>query len=241
MLGTFLEIGIETDDIAASFDELCALGFTAIPVGDIRSGAYAVVSDGSVCIGLHERPLEGPSLTFVRPNVETYLRALRRLGIELEFAKLGDQEFHELGFRDPNGQLVTLVEARTFSPMLGDVPTSSTCGKFLEFSLATGSVEQSRRFWEALGFAVIAEGSEPHPWLRLAGPNLTLGLHQSAQFRPGVSFTAGQIGARLEYLRAKGHDARRGAPIASGERDSATLMVAATLPIYLLDDPAAAD
>lgn len=241
MLGTFLEIGIETDDIAAGFDQLRALGFTAIPVGDIRSGPYAVVSDGSVCIGLHARSLEGPSLTFVRPNLEAYVRALRRLGIELEFANLGDQEFHELGFRDPNGQLVTLIEAQTFSPAIGAVPAPSTCGTFLEFSLATGSLEQSRRFWEALGFAAIAEGDEPHPWLRLAGPNLTLGLHQSVLFRAGASFRAGQLGARLEYLRAKGHDARRGAVLASSERDSATLMIAATLPIYLLEDPAAAD
>lgn len=239
MLGTFLEIGIQTDAIGAAFDEFGAVGFTALPVGDIRSGSYAVLSDGTVCIGLHERCLEGPSLTFVRPDLENYVRALRRLRIELEFANLGDQEFHELGFRDPNGQLVTLVEARTFSPIIGAMPVPSMCGKFLEFSLATSSLETSRHFWEALGFQAIAQGDEPHPWLRLAGPNLTLGLHQSALFRPGVSFTAGQLGARVEYLRAKGHHARPRAPLASNERRSATLTIAASLPIYLLEEAAA--
>lgn len=241
MLGTFLEIGIETDDIASAFEEFRALGFSAVPVGDIRSGAYAVVSDGTVCVGLHERALEGPSLTFVRPDVKTYVRALRRLDVELEFAKLGDQEFHEIGFRDPNGQLVTLVEARTFSPPIGAAPAPSLCGQFLEFSLATSSLDQSRAFWEALGFAAQAEGAEPRPWLRLAGPGISLGLYESALFQPGASFTAGQLGARMEYLRAKGHNARPGAPMAVTERHSATLTTAATLPIYLLEEPAAAN
>jgi hypothetical protein len=180
MLETFLEIGIETDDIAGAFDELQSLGFSFINAGDIREHGYAVASDGNICI------------------LESYVRALRRQNIELEIARLGEQEFHEVGFRDPNEQLVTLVEARTFSPATGEDIAASVCGNFLEYSLATGSIEDSARFWHGLGFETIAEGTEPHPWRRIGGARLAIGLHECARLQPGVTFTADQIDARVD-------------------------------------------
>lgn len=241
MLETFLEIGVETQDIAAAFEELGSLGFASIDVGDIREHGYAVVSDGDACIALHSRELTGPWLSFVRPNLESYVRALRRKSIELEFARLGDQEFHEVGFRDPNGQLVTLVEARTFSPAAAHDIDASVCGTFVEYSLATGALEESAQFWQGLGFKTVAEGSEPHPWQRMRGAGLTIGLHESVLFRPGLSYSASQIGARVDYLRAKGHDVRSGVPVLAGERPSATLRLCVDLPIYLLEDQGSAD
>lgn len=241
MLEIFLEIGIETDDIAGTFGELRSLGFSFINVGDIRSHGYAVVSDGDICIALHDSAQTGPWLSFVRPDLESYVRALRRQAIELEIARLGEQEFHEVGFRDPNGQLVTLVEARTFSPAATEDIGTSVCGMLLEYSLATGSIEDSARFWCGLGFETVADGTEPHPWRRLRGAGITIGLHESVLFRPGLTFAANQIGARIDYLREKGHDVRAGTPIVSAERPSATLRLSVELPIYLLEDRAGAD
>lgn len=241
MLETFLEVGIETDDIAGAFEELRSLGFALINAGDIREHGYAVVSDGDICIALHDCELTGPWLSFVRPDLESYVRALRRQGIELEIARLGEQEFHEVGFRDPNEQLVSLVEARTFSPVAADDIAASVCGKLLEYSLATGSVEDSARFWHGLGFETVAEGSEPHPWRRIHGAGISIGLHESVRLRPGLTFIADQIGARVDYLQAKGHDIRTGAPIVSNERPAATLRLNLDLPIYLLENQAGAD
>ncbi|NIW23277.1 MAG: hypothetical protein GWN29_01215, partial [Gammaproteobacteria bacterium] len=172
MLETFLEIGIATDDIAGAFDELDSLGFSSVNTGDIREHGYAVVSDGVICIALHEAAVTGPWLSFVRPELESYVRALRRQSIELEIARLGEHEFHEVGFRDPNEQLITLVEARTFSPVIGEDIAVSVCGKLLEYSLATGSLEDSALFWQGLGFETIAEGTEPHRWRRIRGAGL---------------------------------------------------------------------
>ena len=241
MLDTFLELGLSTRDIAAAFEEFRTLGFSAIDVGDIRDRGYAVVSDGGICVALHENELTGPWLSFVRPDLKSYVRALRRRSIEIEFANLGEQEFHELGFRDPNGQLVTLLEARTFSAGGVENVSASTCGTFLEYSIATASIGKSASFWEALGFTTVAEGSEPHAWRRICGAGLTIGLHESLLFRPGLTYSAGQLGARIEYLRAKGHDIRTGAPIVPDERPSATLRLSVDLPIYLLEDQAGAD
>jgi len=241
MLETFLEIGVDTQDLAGAFEELRSLGFASVDVSDIRDRAYAVVSDGDICIALHDRELAGPWLSFVRPELESHVRALRRKSIELEFARLGDQEFHEVGFRDPNGQLVTLVEARTFSPSAAHDIEASVCGKFIEYSLATGALEESAQYWQGLGFETVAEGSEPHPWQRMHGAGLTIGLHESMLFRPGLSYSASQIGARVDYLRAKGHDVQNGAPVLAGERPAATLRLCVDLPIYLLEDRGSAD
>jgi len=241
MLDNFLEIGVDTTDIAGAFAELRSLGFASVDVGDIRSHGYAVVSDGGICIALHDCELVGPWLSFVRPELENYVRALRRRRIELEFARLGEQEFHELGFRDPNGQLTTLLEARTFSPVASEDIEASICGTLLEYSLATRSIDESVRFWHALGFQTVAEGTDPHSWQRIHCAGITIGLHESVLFRSGLTYSAPQIGARIEYLRAKGYDVKAGAPPVPAERPSATLRLSVDLPIYLLEDRAGAD
>jgi len=236
MLDKFLEFGIATQDIAAAFDDLRSLGFRAVPVGDVHIHPYAVVSDGTICIGLNGRDLTSPWLTFVRPGVKDHVRALRRHDIELEFAHLSDDRFHEVGFRDPSDQLIVLCEARTFSPPPeADDFSASVCGEFLEYSVATGSLEDSCAFWHALGLTTIAAGEEPHSWARLAGGGLTLGLHQCGLFRPGLSFTATQLPARIEYLRVKGHHTKARTPMATAADASATLLLSGDLPIYLLE------
>ena len=122
MLGTFLEFGFAARPVGEAFEFYRSIGFQAVPVGDILDYPYAVVTDGDICIGLHEGEHEGTLLTFVRPDLKDYLRALRRAHIELEFSRLAADEFNEAGFRDPNTQLVTLLEARTFSPGSWELP-----------------------------------------------------------------------------------------------------------------------
>jgi len=241
MLGSFLEIGIETDDIASAFADLLELGFTTVPVGDIRSGAYAVVSDGTICIALHAQLDSGPALTFVRPDLASYVHAVRHRAIQLQFCRLGDQEFHELGFSDPDGQLITLIEARTFAPPIaGEIP-ASICGRFLEYSICTADLEQSQRFWMELGLSRTDGGSDPHPWSRLAGSGISLGLHQARRFRSGPSFAATQLDTRIEFLRAKGISVDSRAPMFPTARAAAQLLVAGSLSVYLVSDPADAD
>ena len=241
MLGSFLEIGIDTDDIASAFAELLELGFTTMPVADIRSGAYAVVSDGAICIALNAQLDSGPALTFVRPDLASYLRALRRHGIELEFCRLGDQEFHELGFRDPDDQLVTLVEARTFAPPVAGEIAASICGRFLEYSICTADLARSQQFWTDLGLSLADSGTDPHPWSRLTGSGVSLGLHQTRRFQSGPSFAATQLDTRTAFLRAKGINADSGAPMFPTARAAARLRVAGALSVYLVSDPADAD
>src|SRR5262245_9201515 len=233
MLGHFLEIAVATRPLAASFEFYRALGFTTIPVGDLLGDAYAAFFDGAVAVGLHERDGASPVLTFVRPRVRDYVRPIQRLGIEIEHAHLADDEFNWLGFNDPDGQAIALLEARTFPPGEWNPQNVPACGDFMEFSVAVSSLDASRAFWEALGLKEIVKGDAPHRWLRLAGHGLVLGLHQSS-FRSGPTFRSANVEARLEYLRAKGLTARAGSPLADTDR-SITVVAPDGMPFYVLE------
>lgn len=234
MLGQFLEFSLAADSLADAFEFYCALGFQPVTVGDQLEDPYVALHDGGVAIGLHARAQSGPRLTFVRPQLRDYVRGLRRIGVELEHAALADDEFNHVVFSDPNGQQVALLEARTFTPGEWNRQNVRACGEFLEYSVPTHSIERSRAFWETLGLAPVATGPAPHPWLRLAGRGLVLGLHE-AGFKPGLSFQAVELDARLEYLRARRVDARAGSPIAEHGRESATLPCPGGGSIYLVE------
>lgn len=233
MLGQFLEIAVATRPLAAAFEFYKALGFSTIPVGDLLADSYAAFFDGAVAVGLHERDGASPVLTFVRPRLRDYVRPIHRLGAEIEHTHLADDEFNWIGFNDPNGQAIALLEARTFPPGEWNPKNVSACGDFLEYSVAAESLEASRAFWEALGLKEIASGSAPHPWLRFAGHGVVLGLHEGA-FKSGPTFRSAHVEARLEYLRAKGLNARAGSPFADKDR-SITVVAPDGMPIHLLE------
>jgi hypothetical protein len=227
VLGNFLGFAITARRRAASFDFYRSLGFEPVPVGDASVGPYAAFSDGVVAIGLydalatareHEPPPAALVATFVRPDLQSYVRAYRRLGIELEIERLASDEFNEVGFSDPSGQPLRVLEARTFSPGPGGNRNVCACGAFLELSIATRSTGHSQIFWEALGFKAAQTGEEPYRWRRLTGHGLTLGLYEGAAFPTGLSFRASNLAARAEYLKAKGfevHEGPFGAPAVS--------------------------
>jgi hypothetical protein len=73
VLGRFHEISIATADIRASVEFYESLGFTQAPTTDAWSHPYGVLTDGRLFIGLHERQIPSPALTFVLPGVATHL------------------------------------------------------------------------------------------------------------------------------------------------------------------------
>jgi catechol 2,3-dioxygenase-like lactoylglutathione lyase family enzyme len=205
MLGRFLEIGIATQDIRASVEFYERLGFTQAQTGDIWAHPYGVLTDGRVCIGLHGCPLESPALTFVRPGVAGEVRALERLGIELATVRAGSEVFNEVGFRDPAGQAVRLLEARTFSPSQRSALETSRCGEFRALSMPAADSERVRRFWEGLGFAADEEAVAPYPHLLLKSEAIELSLHPPRWFPdPLLVFRDTRMAERIAGLRTLG-------------------------------------
>lgn len=234
MFGQFLELSVVASPLAPAFEFYGALGFRPLVSGDLLASPYVALFDGNIVIGLHDRDAPASQLTFVRPQLRDYVRAIRRLDIELDYLHLADDEFHRLGFSCPDGHAVGMVEARTCAPGVWDASNVPACGRFLEYSLPVDSLDAARTFWSRLGFEVAAAGESEHRWARLQGHGLTLGLHE-ARFRPGLTFRCEQLDARLEYLRAKGLELKAGSVLSPDKRSSATLAAPEGSMLYLLD------
>jgi catechol 2,3-dioxygenase-like lactoylglutathione lyase family enzyme len=200
VFGRFLEVSLNTDDIAASVQFYERLGFTQLTTGDTWPHPYGVLSDGRLCIGLHQRRGSSPLLSFVRPELAQHLPALRSAGFEPHYTRLGDSDFHELQLRDPSGQEIALLEARTFSPAR-HAQAGSLCGWFSSYSMPTIDVDAAQAFWEHAGFVALELADEPLMQLALTSDTLTLTLHRPRLFEaPLLVFTDPQMPGRVARL-----------------------------------------
>lgn len=149
MLGDFLEFSLATGDMLESLEFYRKLGFVEAPARDAWRHPYTVVTDGRLYIGLHKREAASPALTFALPELRKQLPNLESLGLEFEFCNIELHRFNEVGFLDPDGGLVALLEARTYSPVSSEAQT--LCGYFLEYRLPVRDQDATLKFWDSLG------------------------------------------------------------------------------------------
>ena len=188
MLERWLEISVHSDNILESLGFYRALGFTELQAGDVWPHPYAVVSDGDLVIGLHERVFDSPTLTFVQPDLGRHARSMSDHGFEFSFMRLDEDVFNELQFVDHDGHNVALVEARTFSPPEENLDYS-ICGRFFELTLPTNDALHAGRFWAPLAPHLNRLREEPTTHMRFAAGGLALGLSESiALDKPALCF-----------------------------------------------------
>jgi catechol 2,3-dioxygenase-like lactoylglutathione lyase family enzyme len=201
VLGRFLEYSLATSDIRASLDFYLELGFSEAEVGEAWSHPYAVVTDGRICLGLHQEALPAPSLTFVKPDLLKHLDVIEQRGIKFEFRRLGNEVFNEVGWFDPAGQLVRLIEARTFSPSKRPAQEISRCGYFTEIALPAPDLEYSKQYWEYFGFVGMDELGDALPHISCTSDYLDLGLYRPADLRRAtLRFEVDDVGGTLAHL-----------------------------------------
>jgi len=177
-LGHFLEFSVPAPDLSASLDFYLRLGFSEVRVNDIRPLGYAAVTDGQIVIGLHGTGLDEPALTFVRPDLARHARALLDAGTELDVVRLDHDQFNEVGLRTPDGHLLMLLEAPTFS-VSDDEQPAPLIGRCTELSLRSATVDDTRSFFELAGF--LGTEVEDEDAVLLAAPGLSLALRPEAQ------------------------------------------------------------
>ena len=201
MLGRFLEYSLATPDIQVSLDFYSRLGFSQADVGDAWLHAYAVVTDGRICLGLHQAGIPAPTMTFVKPGLAEHLEILERLGLEFAYRHLGNDVFNEVGWCDPSGQRVRLIEARTFSPSKRPGLDTSRCGYFLEIALPTPNPNAAKAYWEQLGFVGIDEWDAQLPHVGCTSDTIDLGLYEPVHLcRSTLRFEVEDVGATLARL-----------------------------------------
>lgn len=226
MLGRFLEVSVQTPNALESLEFYQRLGFSPAQVGETWSHPYGVVTDGRLCVGLHQYEFDSPALTFVKPELRRHLPALEALGIEFEFRKLGDNVFNEAGFHDPDKLMITLIEARTFSPPAREPAEVSMCGYFAEFGIPASDPDRSRHFWERLGFVAVEDHAEPFRRLSLTSDFLDLGLYGTRELRrPLLTFVDPEMPARIARIQKLGIEPSPRLP-PMFDRDATALFVA---------------
>lgn len=205
MLGRFLEISVQTPNALESLQFYESLGFQQASVGETWPHPYAVVTDGRLFLGLHQTSISSPTLTFVKADLAVHARDLRALEIEFDYERLSADEFNEVGFSDPLGHRIRVIEARTFSPPSLEVGFASTCGDFVELGLPVRAFGGIREFWEKLGFVALEEETQPFNRIPLTGDLLNIGLHRSRALRyPLLMFEDRDMPERLARLRERG-------------------------------------
>jgi catechol 2,3-dioxygenase-like lactoylglutathione lyase family enzyme len=205
VLGRFLELSIVTPDIRASLDFYGKLGFSAADVGEAWNHPYAVLTDGRICIGLHQHPSFEPSTTFLKPDLLKHLDSLEHLGLKFELRRLANDVFNEVGWLDPSGHMIRLVEARTFSPIKRRPADTSLCGYFLEIALSAPSRDIAKSHWEQFGFVGMDEPDAMLPHVSCTSDTINIGLYEPAHVQgPTLVFEAGNFDEALNRLDAIG-------------------------------------
>jgi catechol 2,3-dioxygenase-like lactoylglutathione lyase family enzyme len=236
LLGRFLEFSLATPDIQASLDFYTKLGFSQAEAGDAWSHPYTVVTDGRISLGLHQDSMSAHSITFVKPDLFKHLETLEALGLEFEFRRLGNDVFNEVGWLDPSGQLIKLIEARTFSPTKRVGTDTSLCGYFLEIALPTASLDVAKTYWERLGFVGMDELDDGLPHVSCTSDYIDLGLYELAYLRrPTLRFEVDDVAGALARIAAVGLSPSGEIPLPLRQAPAAVLVAPEGTPILLTE------
>jgi catechol 2,3-dioxygenase-like lactoylglutathione lyase family enzyme len=206
MIGRFHEFSVHAPDVLESIAFYERLGFTQVTTGEAWAYPYAVVTDGRLAIGLHQRELmQSPLPAFVLPDLRRHLPMIESLGVEIVDRRLGSDVFNEASLGMPDGQVIRLLEARTFSPAQRAPGEVSRLGWFEELALPVADRPRAQRFWEQLGFVPAEEGDEPYPHVGLTSDSLNVALLQAGFLgRPALVFTDAAMPARIAALAEAG-------------------------------------
>jgi len=187
-IGQFLEFSVRTTDILESLHFYKTLGFVELEIGDMWSHKYAVVSDGELNIGLHDRDFDAPALTFVQHDLAKHARSMTDRGLEFSYMQLGEDAFNELRFSDRDGHIITMLEARTFHAS-EEPDRDSACGSWLELTLPVRDALRAGKFWAPIAPTLLDMREEPTMHMRFDADGAPLGLSESiALTGPSLSF-----------------------------------------------------
>jgi len=204
MLGNFLEVSVHAPDILESLGFYKSLGFTELETGDVWPHGYAVVSDGDICIGLHDRVFDSPALTFVQQDLARHARSMTDHGFEFSFLRIDENVFNELGFADRDGNMINLIEARTFSLAADDLDDSA-CGSWFELTLPVRDTMHAGLFWAPLAPNLLTLREEPTTHMRFDASGIPLGLSESIALKgPALCFKCHDKPAIEELIEHQG-------------------------------------
>jgi len=211
MLGRFLEYAVPTSRLLESLDFYSQLGFATAADTGAAAERYVALGDGRLTVALHGSALEEPTLVFVCPGFIDEVERLEVAGLSIDWVSGGDHTFNRLEGRLPNGTPISLVDARTHSPLPN---YNSQLGWFEEIWLPIMPAEHKADCWEGLGFVAFEANDGVGPRITLTSDTLSIGLHETlSPARPWLTFYCDDVSALRETLSRLGiQEDRRLAP-----------------------------
>lgn len=109
-------------------------------------------------------------------------------GFEFSLLHIDEDEFNELALPDRDRNMISMIEARTFSPADYNTP-DSLCGHWFETTLPVKDAMRAGRFWAPLAPHVERLREEPTTHMRFDAGGMSLGVSESiALSGPSLSF-----------------------------------------------------
>jgi len=205
-LGQFLEFSVHTSDVLESLQFYKTLGFVELEIGDVWAHKYAVVSDGDINIGLHDREFDSPAVTFVKQNLAKGVRKMTDHGFDFSVMQLGEDSFNEVGFVDRDGHMIQMVEARTFHAS-EEADRDSLCGSLLELTLPVRDTLRAAQFWAPIAPTLLDMREEPTTHMRFDANGVPLGLSESIALEgASLSFKCADRAHLMLILKQSGMD-----------------------------------
>jgi len=203
-IGRFLEFSVGAADILESLHFYKTLGFVELEIGDMWPHKYAVVSDGELNIGLHDREFDAPALTLVQQDLAKHARSMTDHGFDFSYMQLDEDSFNELRFADRDGHTIIMLEARTFHAS-EEPDRDSILGAWLELTLPVRDTVRAAQFWAPIAPTLLEVREEPTVHMRFDADGVPLGLSESiALSGPSLSFKCPDRQGLMEMLEHHG-------------------------------------
>ena len=208
-IGRFLEVGVRSQDVVESLLWYKTLGFAELETADVYPHKYAVVSDGVLCIGIHDRDVDSPAITLVQPDLARHARSMADHGFEFSFMHLGEERFNEIGVNDRDRHLITIVEARTFHGNNED-DNDSACGTWFELTLPVRDAMNAAQFWGPVAGSILKMREAPTVHMRFDAGGIALGLSESIALEgPSLCFKCQDKAALKQLIEARGLEVKQ--------------------------------
>ena len=208
-IGRFLEVSVCSQDIVESLLWYKTLGFAELETADVYPHKYAVVSDGVLCIGIHDRDVDSPAITLVQPDLARHARSMADHGFEFSFMHLGEERFNEIGVNDRDRHLITIVEARTFHGNNED-DNDSACGTWFELTLPVRDAMNAAQFWGPVAGSILKMREAPTVHMRFDAGGIALGLSESIALEgPSLCFKCQDKAALKQLIEARGLEVKQ--------------------------------